>query len=151
MWKKTAVFKEWSKSIQPITEVVNDRTKQASLKGKQFQVANPASNEEVEKAENVVILKVDATISKQECQAKDLESNKDFHSFLEKHCQLRHHILQIRNCNESNCCSLTKNPNGKLPWLPDPVLCTNKTHFTPFDEVVGKETTNKGLPSANIP
>ena len=44
-----------------------------------------------------------------------------------------------------------ENPNGKLPWLRDPVFYADKMHFTPFDEVVGKETTEKDLPSANIP
>ena len=44
-----------------------------------------------------------------------------------------------------------KNPNGKLAWLPDPALCADKTHFTLFDEVVGKKTTEKDLPSTNIP
>ena len=35
-------------------KVLNDRTKRVGLKGKQFQVANPAWNDEVEKAEDVV-------------------------------------------------------------------------------------------------
>ena len=60
-------------------------------------------------------------------------------------------MFQIVKCDGANCCSPMKNPNGKLPWLLNPVLCADKTHFTPFDEVVGKETTKKDLPSANIP
>ena len=43
-----------------------------------------------------------------------------------------------------------KNPNGKLPWLPNPVLYANEMNFIPFDEVVGKKTTDKDLPSVNI-
>ena len=49
---------EWSKSIHSMIKVLNERTKRVSLKEKQFQVANPASNEEVEKAEDAVISKV---------------------------------------------------------------------------------------------
>ena len=60
-------------------------------------------------------------------------------------------MFQIIKCDGANCCSPMKNPNGKLPWLLNPVLCADKTHFTPFDEIVGKETTKKDLPSANIP
>ena len=74
-------------------EVLNDRTKRGSLKGKQFQVANLALNEEVKKTKDVVISKVDATISKGNYQALDLKSNKHFHSFLEKHCRLRHYMF----------------------------------------------------------
>ena len=48
--KNKTVHEECSKSIQPMIEVLNDRTKRVSLKGKQFQVTNPASNEDVEKA-----------------------------------------------------------------------------------------------------
>ena len=64
---------------------------------------------------------------------------------------MRHYTFQIKKWDDANCCSPMKNPNEKLPWLPDPVLCTNKMHFAPFDEVVGKDITKKDLPSANIP
>ena len=113
--KNKTSCEEWSKSIHSMTEVQNERTKRVSLKEKQFQVANPASNEEVEKAEDAVFSKVDTTFSKGEYLAKDLKLKKDFYSFLEKHCYLRHYMLQIHKCDDANCCSPMKNRNGKLP------------------------------------
>ena len=50
-------------------------------------------------------------------------------------------MFPIHKCDDANCCSPMKNPNRKLPWLPDPVLCANKRHFTLFDDVGGEETT----------
>ena len=56
--KNKRVCEKWLISIHPMIEVLNHRFKQVSLKGKQFQFANPASNEEVGKAEDVVITKI---------------------------------------------------------------------------------------------
>ena len=106
---------------------------------------------DVKHIEEFAISKVDKTIKKGKYQAKDLNSKKEFQSFLKKHCRLRTYSFQIKKCNDRNCCGPIRNPSGTiLNWLPDPILSTNKERFAPFAEVENKETTEKDLPSANV-
>ena len=75
-------------------EVLSHRFKQVSLKGKQFQFANAASNEEVGKAEDVVITKI-------------------FMVFLKSIVDIIHFKSVIRRCK-------LLFSDGKLTCLPDP-------------------------------
>ena len=79
------VREEWIKSLQPMAEVLNERTTRVALKGKKFEVRNPASDQDVVTAEDSVIAKVDKTIVKGKYQAKDLSSCKEFYTFLKSH------------------------------------------------------------------
>ena len=58
------IREEWIKSLQPMAEVLNERTTRVALKGKKFEVRNPASDEDVVITEDSVIAKVDKTIVK---------------------------------------------------------------------------------------
>ena len=143
------VREEWIKSLQPMAEVLNERTTRVALKGKKFEVRNPASDQDVVTTEDSVIAKVDKTIVKGKYQAKDLSSNKEFHTFLKSHCRLRTYTFQIRKCDDRKCCLPIKMPSGLLPWLPDSILSANEEHFLRFDQIIG-ETTEKDCPSTMI-
>ena len=76
------VREEWNKSLQPVVEVLNEQTIRVALKGKKFEVRNPASDQDVVTTEDSVIAKVDKTIVKGKYQANYLSSCKEFHTFL---------------------------------------------------------------------
>ena len=92
--KNMTVCEKWLISIHPMIEVLSHRFKQVSLKGKQFQFANAASNEEVGKAEDVVITKI-------------------FMVFLKSIVDIIHFKSVIRRCK-------LLFSDGKLTCLPDP-------------------------------
>ena len=89
------VREEWIKSLQPMAEVLNERTTRVALKGKNFEVRNPASDQDIVITEDSVIAKADKTIVKGKYRAKDLSSCKEFHTFLKSHCRLRTYTFQI--------------------------------------------------------
>ena len=129
-----------------MAEVLNERTTRVALKEKKFEVRNPASDHDIVTTEDSVIAKVDKTIEKGKCQAKDLSSCKELHTFLKSHCRLKTYTFQIRKCDNRKCCSPIKNLSGLLPWLTDTILSANKEHILRFDQIVG-ETTEKDCPS----
>lgn len=55
-------------------------------------------------------------------------------------------MFQIRKCGRAECCRPKRGPD--VPWLPDPVLSNDPTHYCPFEEIVGQETTDADRPSA---
>ena len=121
------------------------------LKNKKFTIGKPASNDEVQNDELSIIQNIDKLITKGKYQKQDMKSCKDFQAFLANHCRLQHHTFQIRKSNDPACCLLYRNPGQKIDWLPDPLLLENKEHFKPFTDVLGKETTEKDLPSSYVP
>ena len=98
-----------------------------------------------------IIQNIDKLITKGKYQKQDMKSCKDFQAFLANHCRVQHYTFQIRKCNDPACCLLYRNPGQKIDRLPDPLLLGNKEHFKPFTDVLGKETTEKDLPSSNVP
>ena len=103
-----------------------------------YNVNNATSAQQVEDTEDYVISKVNQIIKKRKYQAKDLKSNKDCHTFLGKHCQLRTYTFQVWEHDKDKCCNPIKNSLGKLPWLLDPVLSADKAHFS-----LGKQSPKK--------
>ena len=89
------VCEECIKSLQPMGGVLNEQTACAALKGKKFEVRNPALDQDVVTTEDSVVPKVNKTIVKGKYQAKDLSSCKEFHTFLKSHCHLRAYTFQI--------------------------------------------------------
>ena len=72
-----------------MAEALNERTARVALKGKKFELRNPASDQDVVTTEDSVMAKVDKTIVKGKYQAKYLSSWKEFYTFLKSHCRLR--------------------------------------------------------------
>ena len=142
---------EWPESLRSMIEQLEERTKQVVLKNKKFTIGKPASNDEVQSDELPIIQNIDKLIMKGKYQKQDMKSCKDFQAFLANHCRVQHYTFQIRKCNDPACCLLYGNPGQKIDWLPDPLLLGNKEHFKPFTDVLRKETTEKDLPSSNVP
>ncbi|KAL3865743.1 hypothetical protein ACJMK2_043103 [Sinanodonta woodiana] len=61
------------------------------------------------------------------------------------HCRERHYSFQIRRGHDEGCCPT---PEREWAWLPDPILDITGQHYKPFDELLGKETTDKDRPSS---
>ena len=61
------------------------------------------------------------------------------------HCRERHYSFQIRRCHDEGCCPT---PEREWAWLPDPILDITGQHYKPFDELLGKETTDMDRPSS---
>ena len=100
-----------------MAEVLNEQTTRVALKGKKFEVRNPASDQDVVTTKDSVITKVDKTILKGKYQAKSLSSCKEFQTFLKSHCRLRTYTFQIRKCDDRKCWSPIKNPSGVITMV----------------------------------
>ena len=69
---------------------------------------------------------------------------KAYHEF--KHNQEGVYALQIRKCNDRQCCP--EPPLKEAMWLPYPILRDDdKDHYKTFSDVWGSEPTEKDLPS----
>ena len=78
----------------------------------------------------------------------ETHKNQNYIDWVEKHCRQRLYCLQIRKCEDRECCT---QPTRELTWLPDPVLQEGSEHFMEFDEVYGKETSDKDRPTYQAP
>jgi hypothetical protein len=71
-----------------------------------------------------------------------------YKKFLEDHCRQRSYLFQIKKCDDVDCCP-PKRSEFPWPWVPDPILKENdRDHYKDFNELVGKDTTEKDKPSA---
>ena len=111
------VLEEWIEILQPIAEVLNEETTCVALKGKKFEIRNPASDQDVVTTKDSVIAKVDKTIVKGKYQAKGVSSCKEFHTFLKSHCRSRTYTFQIQKCDDRKCWSPIKNAWGVITMV----------------------------------
>ena len=88
------VHEEWIKSLQPMVEVLNEQTTRVALKGKKFEVRNPASDQDVVTIEDSVIAKVDKTIVKRNYQANS--------HFMQRISHIFKKSLPLKNIHFSN-------------------------------------------------
>ena len=53
-------------------------------------------------------------------------------------------MFQIRKCNDQ-----ARRCDVQFPLVPDPVMSANKQHYIPFDDALGKDTTDADRASAH--
>ena len=56
-------------------------------------------------------------------------------------------LLQIRKCDDANCCSAKKLPAEDLAWLPDLVPDSSGEHYKSYEVLLAQETTQEHMPS----
>lgn len=74
------------------------------------------------------------------------EHFRPFILFTADHCVEQHYSFQIRRCHDEECCPT---PGREWDWVPDPILDVTGQHYKPFEELLGKETTEKDMPSGS--
>ena len=72
--------------------------------------------------------------------------------YLKTHCFERHYVFGVKNCGYNTChiCKPSRIPVDVflgLHFLPDPI--PKDDHYLPFEEMYGKETSEKFRPSLN--
>ena len=75
--------------------------------------------------------------------------------FLETHSIRHHYIFQLKKCSQPDCefgCKpvLPADVLSQLSWLPDPVYSSASNKYLPFQDVYGREPTEKDRPSLPI-
>ncbi|CAC5366714.1 unnamed protein product [Mytilus coruscus] len=130
-------------SLKPMMTMLENRAKRVQLKGKPFQVFPAADDMDVEQTEARVTL-FNPTISVGKYQQTHMTKARGFKEYIEKHCQERHYVFQIRRCSDAECCLL---PSREWQWLPDPILDYTRQHYKAFEAVLGTVTTEKDRPS----
>ncbi|KAL3875452.1 hypothetical protein ACJMK2_033399 [Sinanodonta woodiana] len=142
--KNNQIKTEWLQSVQPMIKTLTSRTERVQLKEKSFKVFKAAEDADVEMAEAEVTL-IDPAIKVGKYQQQQLSHATQLKKFIADHCRERHYSFQIRRCHDEGCCPT---PEREWAWLPDPILDINGQHYKPFDELLGKETTDKDRPSS---
>ena len=57
-------------------------------------------------------------------------------------------FLQIRKCNDPECCRPKKLSDDDLTWLPDPEPDETEEHYKKYAELDGTETSQDYMPSS---
>ncbi|CAC5376627.1 unnamed protein product [Mytilus coruscus] len=120
----------WIESVQAVIDILIERTKRVALKAVPFDCPTPSDLADVKAFEHLVKEMVD-----------------DYMKFLEDHCRQRAYMFQIRKCQNINCC-LSSRSGITFPWVPDPMMQINKSHYEPFEKVLGTDTNESDKPSA---
>ncbi|WAR09165.1 hypothetical protein MAR_019123 [Mya arenaria] len=150
--KEPAIKPAWIESLQPMVNLLNERTERVQLKGKNFISGKPASDDDVQAFEHKVVELLDPDIPIGNYTKQALKKCEAFHDYISKHCRERNYIFQVRKCDVTTCCRPIRNPTGVLPpFLPDPVInVLDRDHYQAFDDVLGTETTEKDMPSGQV-
>ena len=103
------------------------------------------------------VLQIDSTLQVDKLVQKELKKAEGWKSFVSKHCKCSHYYFQVRKCSTSvdNCFHCQGNPPqtpdfDQIHFLPDPEPTPDKLHYKPFEQVYGKETTDKYRPSLQL-
>jgi len=148
--KKPELRGKWVDVIEPVQAVVQTRFSRLSLKGKQFQIENPATDEDIDLIKrHLRELFPDLDLSK--LQKAHTKSVLSYQEWLDEHTRQRQYSFQVRKCGNIECCSATTTPAELLEWLPDPILEPSKDHYKSFNDVKGQETTDSDRPSYKAP
>ncbi len=136
-------------SLAPVISLVQDRFRRLSLKDNRFKIGDAATNDKIAALWSFVEL-IDKQLSMSNTKKAEVSKAKDFMKFAEAHCRLRHYSLQIRKCNDPSCCRPVRLPQdvfARMQWLPDPLLTVDKSHYKPFEQLFGQETSECDRPS----
>lgn len=138
---------EWSASVKPIQDLLEDRITRVQLKGRPFCVLKPASDDAIRQMQTDIIDSVDASIEMGKYQKKDMAKKQDYKAFMAKHCRERNYIVQFRKCEDRACCRPLRSTESLPEWIPDPLLSADQSHYQSFETLFGQETTEQDMPS----
>ena len=124
----------WIQSVNPLINLLEERTSKLTLKGKPFAVHKAATDDEVKDFEEAVRQVVFFISS-------------GYKEFLREHCRERSYVFQVKKCNNLICCRRRRG-DVEFPWVPDPLLADGNQHYAAMASLLGKETSDKDQPSS---
>ena len=139
-------------SLESVISIVENRFRRLSLKDVNFKIGDTATVDKIECLWSFAEL-IDGQLSMSNTKKAEVTKAKDFMKFVEVHCRLRHYSIQIRKCTDPSCCQPVRLPQEvctHIQWLPNPVLTVDKSHYRPFEEVFGHETSECDRPSLAV-
>ena len=102
------------------------------------------------------ILRIDSTLQKSDTQKRCLKSRPALQSFMEHCCIERRYFFCSKKCGKEDCdiCESPRLPQSefsRLNFFPDPMKKPASDSYLSFEEVWGKETSEKDRPSLTPP
>ena len=97
---------------------------------------------------------IDSEVQRNATTQSALLKHKPLQKYLEHTSVSRHYFFLLRKCGEQDCtmCGPTTLPPDRFKELhqfPDPVPTDDGEHYQPFEDLWGKQTTEKHRPSLN--
>jgi chromosome segregation ATPase len=93
--KEADLKKSWLKAVEPMINLLDERTERIQLKQKSFKRGVPATDEEISDFELNVRRLVDPDITVGKYTKNDLKNNDGYKEFMNKHCRERNYIFQV--------------------------------------------------------
>ena len=142
-------------SLQNTITLLTATLSRLNLKEKPLTLQAACSEEEIEQVwQNV--LQIDSTLQKTDTQKRCLKSRPALQSFMEHCCIERRYFFCIKKCGKEDCdiCESPRLPQtefSRLNFFPDPMKKPASDSYLSFEEVWGKETSEKDRPSCTPP
>lgn len=151
--KKSGFQDAFTDSMQPPLSMLAEVTNRLKLKDKSFETCIPCTKEEIEQLWEQVH-EIDPTVERTDSKQAQLKSRTRLNAFMEHCCIRRKYVFSIKKCGEPSC-QLCKPPRlpldvfKKLKAFPDPMKKVGSDRYEDFNDIYGKPTTEKYLPSVS--
>jgi len=136
---------------------VSERFSRLYLKDQQFISKHEGTNTEELKVLFEAVKQIDPNIEITNTTKKSLSKCGRLKRFLDTHTIQHHYIFQIKKCAQPDCEFGCREPVlpvdifSKLSWLPDPVYSSTSNKYLPYQDVYGRQPTEKDRPSIKQP
>ena len=115
---------QWTKSIQPVQDLISDRFSRLKLKDEGFECVPTVTEEEMNYFQRHIADLFPGMDSKQ-LQKKHTNSISTYIRWKKTDCRETHYTFQVRKRDDNKCCAPLSRPVEELPWLPAPVQGMN--------------------------
>ncbi|PKK56135.1 hypothetical protein RhiirC2_797987 [Rhizophagus irregularis] len=141
--------------IKDVQSLLHSRSERLVLKDQYFKCYNAASEYDINGLFQSMS-KVDPLLTRNDTTQAQLTRHNELVSFMKTHCHERAYSFQIKKCQDVSCniCTPIRLPQtvfDSLHFLPDPVpALDNPDHYTSFQAVYGKQTSEEFRPSLQL-
>ncbi|CAB4398618.1 unnamed protein product [Rhizophagus irregularis] len=141
--------------IKDVQSLLHSRSERLVLKDQYFKCYNAASEYDINGLFQSMS-KVDPLLTRNDTTQAQLTRHNELVSFMKTHCHERAYSFQIKKCQNVSCniCTpirLSQTVFDSLHFLPDPVpALDNPDHYTSFQAVYGKQTSEEFRPSLQL-
>ena len=138
-------------SVQPAIQLMEEVFSRLKVHEEPVTTMKPASEEEMDELWQEMKT-VDPTVNRSDTTAEKVRNKTKLNEFMAHCCTTRHYFFAIKKCGNVDCslCGRPTLPEAEFQALhqfPDPIKRADQSHYKPFEEVWGKETTEKDRPS----
>ncbi|CAG2208657.1 unnamed protein product [Mytilus edulis] len=147
--KKPELKGAYKESVEPVQSLIRNRFSRLKLKDQPVSVSDPMTDIEIDTLQRH-LRELFPELDLKKLVKTHTDKVQSYQTWKENHCRERQYLFQIRKCQNPVCCIPSILSDEALYWLPDPVLCDDKEHFKPYEEVNGTDTSESDRPTFKV-